>query len=245
MSILKDKEIEAQDHVAEYYENVRYALPWSRAYHSWLFSHMIQLVQAEGRVLDAGCGNGLLGEYLKKNEVWGIDISKEMIHLAKERLFDARVGDVEALPYRDNFFDTIFARAIIHHLEDPERGVAELTRVLKPNGRMVLMDTRETLFSRKPRKAMLGGEHFSEIHKNMSEKEYLQMLRKHLVIDKISYIGYIGYTLLGFPDILAVYKFFPFKRILTPVLIWIDRAWALIPFARKMALGIVVVAHKK
>lgn len=245
MSILKEKEIEAQDHVAEYYENVRYALPWSRAYHTWLFSHMIRLVRPEGRVLDAGCGNGLLGEYLKGNELWGIDISKEMIVRAKARLFDARVGDVEDMPYQDNFFDTVFARAIIHHLEEPERGVTELTRVLKPEGRMILMDTRETIFSKKPRTAMLGGEHFSELHKNMGEKEYLVMLRRHLVVDKVSYIGYIGYTLLGFPDILPVYKFFPFKRILTPVLIWIDRVWAHIPFARKMALGILVVAHKK
>lgn len=245
MSILKDKEIEAQDHVAGYYENVRYALPWSRTYHAWLFSHMIRLVRPAGRVLDAGCGNGLLGEYLKDCEVWGIDISKEMIRLARERLFDARVGDVENLPYEDDFFDTVFARAILHHLEEPERGVSELTRVLKPNGRMILMDTRETLFSKKPRKAMLGGEHFSELHKNMSEKEYLAMLRRHLVIDNVSYLGYIGYTLLGFPDILALYKFFPFKRILTPLLIWIDRVWAHIPFAKKMALGILVVAHKK
>lgn len=242
---LKEQERHAQDHVAGYYEDVRYARPWSLAYHDWLFKHMLKLLRPHGAILDAGCGTGWLATYVPHEKIWGIDISPEMIARAKERLHDARVGDVEELPYENDFFDTIFARAIIHHLEDPEKGVRELTRVLKPGGRVIFMDTRETIFSRAPRKSLLGGEHFSHIHKNMKEREYLAMLRRHLIIERVDYIGYLAYTVLGFPDIMNIYRFMPFKRAVTPVLILLDRIWAKIPIINKMALGMLVVARKK
>ncbi len=240
----REQERQTQDHVSQYYEEVRYKVPWSRRYHDWLFGFLIKLLKPQGKILDAGCGNGLLAEYLPHQDLWGVDISPEMIKHAEKRLQDARVGDVEALPYEDNFFDSIFARSILHHLIDPKKGLAELTRVLKPGGRIIFMDTRDSLLSRLPRKIMNKGEHFSDSHQNMEEKPYLQMLGQRLTIEKKIYLGFIGYTLLGFPDVLKVYRWVPMKFFFTPFLMWIDRVWAHIPLLNKLALGIIVVAKK-
>lgn len=241
---LQTQEIQTQDHVATYYEDVRYKIWWSRAYHDWLFNRMVKLLQPNGKILDAGCGNGLLAEYLPNEKVWGVDISPEMIKHAQKRLYDARVGNVESLPYEDDFFDTIFARAIIHHLENPEQGVRELTRVLKPGGKIIFLDTRETILSKFPRKKMAQGEHFSELHRNMHEGEYVSMMKKYLLVETVEYVGYAAYTLLGFPDVFNLYKYVPFKKILTPFLINLDYVCARLPLIKKMGLGLLLVAQK-
>ncbi len=243
---IKEQEIQTQNRVASYYEDVRYKMPWSRTYHDWLFSHLISLVRPTGKILDAGCGTGLLAEYLPTREIWGIDISKEMVAWAQNRLPHAQVGDVEDLPYDDNFFDTVFARSIIHHLEQPEKGVEELVRVLKPGGRIIFLDTRDANpFSKVCRKTMNAGEHFSEIHKNMEENAYIAMLERHISITNKQCIGYIGYTLLGFPDVFNGYRYVPFKFALTPALMWVDRVWARTPVLNKLGLGIVAVGEKR
>lgn len=242
---LRQQEIAVQDHIAQHYEHTRYKVHWSKQYHDWLFGCMIDMVKPHGHILDAGCGNGLLAEYLPEEKIWGIDISHEMIKHAKKRLWDARVGDVEDLPYESNFFDTVFARAILHHLIDPEQGLQELVRVLKPGGRIIFMDTRnQNVFSKVFRKIMNRTEHFSDAHRNMEEGQYFAMLKRHIEVEKKLRIGFIAYTLLGFPDVFNGYRFVPFKFIFTPLLIWIDRVWMHIPVLNRLALGILVVGKK-
>jgi ubiquinone/menaquinone biosynthesis C-methylase UbiE len=99
-----------------------------------------------GSLLDVGCGPGLLLEVLVEREevsVAGIDISPEMIRVAKDRLgvrADLTLGDAESLPWKDDQFDCAFCVDSFHHYPNPERGLAEMHRVLKRGGRLLIAD---------------------------------------------------------------------------------------------------------
>jgi ubiquinone/menaquinone biosynthesis C-methylase UbiE len=138
---------------------------------------MITLLKPHGNILDAGCGVGLLGEFLPNEQLWGVDISQKMVERAKKHIHKVQIGDVEDLPYTDNSFDCIFARSVVHHLPHPEVGVRELIRVLKQGGRIIFFDTRSQnpvsgIFRNRLRK----GERFSELHQNMQESEYIDLI---------------------------------------------------------------------
>ncbi len=96
------------------------------------------------RVLDAGCGSGPLSAALvaRGASVSGFDSSPAMIGLARQRLGpdgDLRVADLAApLPYRDAEFDDVVASLVLHYLRDWTGALAELRRVLKPGGRLIL-----------------------------------------------------------------------------------------------------------
>lgn len=96
------------------------------------------------RVLDAGCGSGPLTAALRDRGaiVTGFDLSSAMIELARQRLgadADLHVGDLgERLPFDDNAFDDVVASLCLHYLEDWAPPLAELRRVLRPGGRLIL-----------------------------------------------------------------------------------------------------------
>ncbi|WP_086826964.1 class I SAM-dependent methyltransferase [Allokutzneria sp. NRRL B-24872] len=96
------------------------------------------------RVLDAGCGSGPIMASLRERgaEVSGFDFSATMVRLARERLgedVDLRVADLtEPLPYADGEFDDVVSALVLHYFEDWDAPLAELRRVLKPGGRLIL-----------------------------------------------------------------------------------------------------------
>jgi ubiquinone/menaquinone biosynthesis C-methylase UbiE len=96
------------------------------------------------RVLDAGCGAGPLAEALtgKGALVSGFDLSSAMIDLARKRLgpdADLRVADLGApLPYPDDEFDLVVVSLALHYVQDWASALAELRRVLKDGGRLLV-----------------------------------------------------------------------------------------------------------
>lgn len=96
------------------------------------------------RILDAGCGSGPLAAALhaKGAVVTGFDVSAAMIDLARQRLgddADLHVADLAApLPFADAQFDDVVACLVLHYLEDWTNPLAELRRVLKPGGRLLV-----------------------------------------------------------------------------------------------------------
>jgi SAM-dependent methyltransferase len=93
-----------------------------------------------GRVLEVGCGPGELAQQVATEldaEVVAVDISPRMAELAAGRGLDARIGDVQDLPFGDGEFDCAVAAWMLFHVPDLDRGVRELARVLRPGGRLV------------------------------------------------------------------------------------------------------------
>jgi ubiquinone/menaquinone biosynthesis C-methylase UbiE len=93
------------------------------------------------RILEVGCGWGELAEWVGRetgSEVVAIDLSPRMVELARERGVDAQVGDVQALPFAGGEFDVAIAAWMLYHVPDLDRALAELARVLRPGGRLVV-----------------------------------------------------------------------------------------------------------
>jgi SAM-dependent methyltransferase len=94
------------------------------------------------RVLDAGCGTGSLMEqwgHFPDVEVTGIDLSPEALEFSHRRGQDRLVqGDLTTLPFASGTFDLVTALEVVEHVESDEAALAELCRVLKPGGTLLL-----------------------------------------------------------------------------------------------------------
>lgn len=106
-------------------------------------------VQEGETILDVGCGTGgavraLAPQVGQAGQVIGIDVSTTMIAEAKARStgltlpIDYRIADAHALPFADNCFDGCYATGVFEILPDPRRALAEMVRVLRPGGRLVI-----------------------------------------------------------------------------------------------------------
>jgi len=99
-------------------------------------------------VLDAGCGTGFLAlEFSARgHRVTGIDFAPSMVARAREKAvaqglaahFDQ--GDAENLPYASGSFDLVISRHVLWTLPHPERALDEWLRVLRPGGRLAIID---------------------------------------------------------------------------------------------------------
>src|SRR5258707_1532862 len=103
-------------------------------------------VPPEARVLDVGCGSGwatrLLSGYAINGQVTGIDISDEMIRVARESSSafpnaDFEVASAENLPFADNEFTHAFSMESLYYYTDLPKAMAEIHRVLRTGGLVV------------------------------------------------------------------------------------------------------------
>ncbi len=110
-------------------------------------------IQPGDKVLDVGCGTGTLAIMAQERvgaagHVYGIDPGTSQISRAKSKAarrnlpIDFRVGVIEHLPFPDQSLDVVFSTIMMHHLPDDvkRQGLAEISRVLKPTGRLVIAD---------------------------------------------------------------------------------------------------------
>lgn len=98
-------------------------------------------------VLDVGCGTGFQLEIYRKYHcsLHGIDASPSLLAIARKKLADAadlRLGDAAKMSFADNSFDLVTATMVLHEMTPKTRGrvIDEMRRVLKPDGRIVLID---------------------------------------------------------------------------------------------------------
>jgi SAM-dependent methyltransferase len=111
---------------------------------SWL-----EPLDQEMIVLDVACGAAHATEQAAPHvrQVVGIDLTPALLQVGAQRLRDAGVdnvllqeGNATALPFVDESFDLVMCRTAIHHMPDPERVVAEMARVCRPDGRVAVLD---------------------------------------------------------------------------------------------------------
>ena len=113
--------------------------------------HLLRQVPngAYGRLLDIGTGTGEVLSLLapRVGEAIGIDISRDMLAIARDRVHRAnmhhvslRLGNMYALPIADASVDLVTVHLVMHFADAPEQAVAEAARVLRPGGRVIVVD---------------------------------------------------------------------------------------------------------
>jgi len=100
-------------------------------------------VQDGARVLDVGCGTGLLAARLPRARVVGVDLSSGMLERARVRLLPVQ-GSALALPFRDGAFELVFAvTSLLVPARELTRALLELGRVARPGARVAVTLLRE------------------------------------------------------------------------------------------------------
>jgi SAM-dependent methyltransferase len=92
------------------------------------------------RVLDVGCGVGMYTDaFLRETpHVWGVEIEFERALEARERAAGVVQSPGERLPFPDAAFDIVFSHEVLEHVADDQACVAEMVRVTRPGGRVVV-----------------------------------------------------------------------------------------------------------
>jgi ubiquinone/menaquinone biosynthesis C-methylase UbiE len=105
------------------------------------------------KVLDIGTGFGSNVGFLSniiqnKGRIWTLDPSEEVLKNAEKALRDRGLGynvtfvkgTTEELPFENGFFDIVVSVVVLHHLQGLEGGIKEMLRVLRKDGRLILLD---------------------------------------------------------------------------------------------------------
>lgn len=103
---------------------------------------LIQEVGSNKKILEIGCNDGYVGAILQKknNDVYGIDIVKNKLEIAKKRGLKVKESDIEKenLPYAPDYFDIVILGDVIEHIFDTDRLLEDSRRVLKKGGKLII-----------------------------------------------------------------------------------------------------------
>lgn len=110
-----------------------------------MYQPLLEEIEKEegGKLLDVGCGNGNILYRLVngRRELYGIDLSKNMVEESRKRLkgdADIKAADAEHIPYNDDTFDILICNASFHHYPHPQKVLMEMKRVLKNGGKLLI-----------------------------------------------------------------------------------------------------------
>jgi ubiquinone/menaquinone biosynthesis C-methylase UbiE len=131
--------------------------------------------QAKGETLEVAVGTGLnLAHYPTDVNLTGIDLSPEMLAVASKKIpqLDRQVhlkeGDAHDLAFEDATFDTVVCTYSLCNIPDPRKAVAEMNRVLRPGGTLILVD-----HIRSPNKAIFWFQKLVEFFTRRLEGEHM------------------------------------------------------------------------
>lgn len=137
-------------------ESIAYDLMDFRVVNADFVSRSIEL-NVRGKVLDVGTGTGripillaqqLLQRSIRNFRIVAIDLAQSMLEIAQQHLLTVELEefisfqlvDAKQMPYPDHSFDMIISNSIVHHLSDPKLFFAEIPRLLKPAGGLLVRD---------------------------------------------------------------------------------------------------------
>ncbi len=149
-------------------------------------------------ILDVATGTGdfaVEALSLQPSKIIGVDISEGMLDVGRQKMkarqldgiIELRSGDSEKLPFEDNFFDAVIVAFGVRNFEDLERGLSEMLRVVRPGGRIVVLEfSRPTKFPMK----QLYNAYFTAI---------LPLIGRWVSRDQAAY-SYLPESVQAFPD---------------------------------------------
>ncbi|MEL7469792.1 MAG: class I SAM-dependent methyltransferase [Pseudomonadota bacterium] len=156
------------------------------------------MLEPNGRWLDAGCGSGYFARILAEfgAVVHGIDGASDMVqaarsaardHPAANRLSFELVETIERLPFEDASFDGVLSLSVLEYVPDPQQALAEMARVLRPGGQLVvsipntgsLIRALAALRQRLRRQSAGGSAYLESSHFTVRQVEIAPMLSRH------------------------------------------------------------------
>jgi dolichyl-phosphate beta-glucosyltransferase len=180
-------------------------------YHWWFVSHrklMIHLLQSlhlppEPLILDAGSGTGSnILELNRFGKTFGIDISEKAVDFCfKAGLRNVIVSPLEKMPFSERMFDVVTCLDVLEHTNDPLEALAEIKRVLKDNGKLILTV---------PAFRILWSQHDDALcHLRRYEKESLisDLNEAGFKVEKIGYFFFVSFFIVASIRILRRFYF--------------------------------------
>lgn len=170
-----------------------------RANRALFLSFISGLRKKSGRplkILDAGCGTGLLAKKLRAfGEVTGVDIDPRAIFYSKKRGIKVRKASINNLPFKSKTFDVVVSMDVLYHKRvNDKKALSEIYRVLKPHGYVLL---------RVPANPILFSSHDRFVHtreRYIKSKLFKKLTNAGFGVEKISYVN----SILFFPALAKV-----------------------------------------
>ncbi len=179
--------VKRRDRAREYFNKL--AGKFGRSYcpgRSWQgLAHLLLTLVPEIDVADLGAGEGTLSQLLARRarKVIAVDLSEKMVEfgssLAKSHGFtnlEYRLGDLEDPPIAPGTIDLAIFSQALHHASNPDRAVGAAGRILRPGGRLVVLDLLSHTFEQ-------ARELYADLWLGFSEVELLQLLRNNNFTD--------------------------------------------------------------
>ena len=141
-------------------------------------------------ICDVGCGKGRylnnLLEDLPENKYCGVDLSEGVLKYITDERIEKKQGSLTEIPYRNNTFDMVYTCEALEHAVDIRSAVREMARVVKPGGRIIVIDKN---------KEALGRLEITEWEVWFDIKELKDIMEEFCVeVDTVRDISYDGNT---------------------------------------------------
>ena len=210
-----------QHNIQTYYENSNFAIKFVEGLRLKVIVKALKGLAGK-KILEVGCGAGHVLQRIQNNKLYGIDLSTQMIAWAKERLRGKDVAlslsNADDLPFSDNSFEAVLCTEVIEHVVDPDRVVAEMLRVCKSGGTMIITVPNEEMINKVKdciialglRRFLLGGNY--DMPERMEEewhlhvfdvKELIERLSKKIEITRVKAVPFglfpLRYVIVGKP----------------------------------------------
>lgn len=147
---------------------------------SWeAIGHFLLHLTPKIKIADLGAGEGLISQLLARRaeEVVCVDNSSKMVEFGSELAakngftnLNYKLGDIEAVPLKDNSFDLALLSQALHHAQHPDKAIAEAFRILKPGGQIMIIDLMEHNFEK-------ARELYADVWLGFSENKLYQYLK--------------------------------------------------------------------